>query len=168
MGGKKKFMATSLAGIALLILLIFGYPAVKVEVAGKHYQWFGSYVYFPGETSPADPKPVDAETQSADYRDKGIKLTNVLYYPELRQLAFGYMYSDAAREKYDIALLDADGRRVPGTLLVSGSMGAYSKRLQKLNFMLEEPLDRQAAYTILITDEKGETAGSLEFAVRLR
>jgi hypothetical protein len=34
--------------------------------------------------------------------------------------------------------------------------------------MLEEPLDRQAAYTILITDEKGETAGSLEFAVRLR
>jgi len=26
MGGKKKFMATSLAGIALLILLIFGYP----------------------------------------------------------------------------------------------------------------------------------------------
>jgi len=67
-----------------------------------------------------DEKPVSTKTRMAEYDRRGIRLTNVLYYPELQQLSFGYIYSDDEQEKYNIALLDADGRNVPGVLLVSG------------------------------------------------
>jgi len=87
-----------------------------------------------------------------------------LYYPGLRQLAFGYVYGDERQEKYDIALLDSGGQSVPGVLLVSGGERFRAGHLQKLNFMLDEPLRQRESYTILITDENGERAGVLEFA----
>lgn len=161
---KRNVMLLGAAGIALFVLIYLGYPAVKLEVISRHYHLYGSYAILPG-TQRIDEKPVAADTRGADYGRKGIRLTNVLYYPELGQLAFGYIYSDAGQEKYDIALLDADGRNVPGNLMVSGSDRFHGKRLQKLNFMLEDPLVEQAAYTILITDERGERVGSLEFGV---
>jgi hypothetical protein len=155
-------MAAGVLGAALM-LLILGYPVMKLEAVSRQYQLYGSYVYVPGETAAPDTKFVKMNTRSADYRGKGIKLTNVLYYPGLRQLAFGYIYGNDGQEKYEIALVDADGRNVPGRLLVSGHERFYAKQLQKLNFMLEEPLGRQTGYTLLVTNEQGERVGALDF-----
>lgn len=57
---------------------------------------------------------------------------------------------------------------MPGVLPVSGSERLYAKNLQRLNFLLEEPLGQHAAYTVVIKDENGERAGSLDFAARFR
>ncbi|REJ19500.1 MAG: hypothetical protein C6W59_04130 [Paenibacillaceae bacterium] len=160
---KKKLLVICVTGIVLLILLLLGYPAAKLEVISGHYQLYGSYIILPGETAEVDEKPVRTKTRLAEYDRRGIKLTNVLYYPGLQQLAFGYIFRDDEQEKYEIALLDADGENVPGRLLVSGSERFYARGLQKLNFLPEEPLAQQAAYTILIKDEHGERIGALDF-----
>jgi len=166
---KKNILVASLAGIVLVAILILVYPAAKLEVISRYYQWYGSYVYFPGETAwPADTTSVGTETRSAAYRAKGVRLTNVLYYPGLRQLSVGSVYGDEQYEKYEIALVDSRGQNVPGVLLVSGGERFRARYLQKLNFMLEEPLGQQETYTILVLGENGARIGSLDFAVRLR
>lgn len=160
---KKKVILVSAASIVLFILIYFSYPVIKLEVISRHYNLYGSYVVFPQETHLVDEKPVRTKTLFADYDRKGIKITNVLYYSKLQQLSFGYIYTDNEHEKYGIKLLSSNGQNVPGTLLVSGREQFYTRYLQKLNFLLEEPLRQQATYTILIVDEEGERVGSLDF-----
>ncbi|OUM94149.1 MAG: hypothetical protein A9Z00_00540 [Thermobacillus sp. ZCTH02-B1] len=161
----RRILLLGAAGIALFMLVYLGYPAVKLEVISRHYQLYGSYAILPGDAPRTAEKPLALKTRRADYEREGIRLTNVLYYRELGQLAFGYIYGDDRQALYDIALLDAEGRKVPGDLMVTGSDRFHAKRLQKLNFRLAHPLDGQAAYTILITDERGERVGALEFGV---
>lgn len=160
---RKKLILLAASCAALLLLVFFGYPVVKLEVISRHYDWYGSYVILPRMADTADEKPAAVQTRFADYDRKGIKLTNVLYYPGLRQLAFGYVYGDEKQEKYEIALLDSGGQSVPGVLLVSGGERFRARHLQKLNFMLDEPLRQRETYTILVTDENGERAGALDF-----
>ena len=76
----------------------------------------------------------------------------------------GFVYDHAQRDKYErysIEVLDHTGRNVPGTLRVAGGERFYAKYLEKLNYRLEEPLNQQAEYTIMIVDDQGQQAGSL-------
>lgn len=161
---KKSIILLGAAGAVLVLIVFLAYPVIKLEVISRYYQWYGSYVILPDAAVRMDEKPAVAKTRHAAYDRKGIKLTNMLYYRELRQLAFGFIYGDDPPESYQVLLLDADGRQVPGKLNVSGADRFYSRRLQKLNFQLEEPLRPQAPYTIRIADEKGERIGDLTFA----
>lgn len=160
----KKIITVSLIGIAVLAgILVLCFPMMKLRVLSHHYERYGSYILFPQEKRVADLRPVRLATQSAEYRQKGLKITNVLYYPELQRLSFGFIYDRKEYEKYDIKVTDPFGQDVAGVLLISGRERFYTTYLQKLNFRLEEPLRQQVTYTIRIVDEKGERLGALNF-----
>jgi len=162
----RKIITASVIGLAVVAMAVSFYPVVKLNVISKNYGWYGSYVILPedGSSGAVDTGSVSLATRSAEYREDGIRLTNVVYYPGLRQMAFGFVHDHAEREKYDrysIEVADSSGRNVPGTLRVTGGERFYAKYLQKLNFRLEEPLSPQGTYTIRIVDDQGQPAGSL-------
>jgi len=111
----KKIVAASVIGFVILAIAFFSYPIVKLSIVSKNYGWYGSYVILPEDRNggAADTKSVSLSTRSAEYREDGIQLTNVVYYPGLRQLAFGFVHDHAEREKYDrysIEVVDSAGR----------------------------------------------------------
>lgn len=160
---KKKMIAASLPGIAILAVILICFPLIKLWVISHHYGVYGSYVVLPEQKNAPDTRPVDLTTESAEYHHRGLNLTNVVYYPGLRQLAFGYIYNEEEYEKYGIMMVDQQGQQVAGVLWVSGSDTFYSKKLQKLNYNLEEPLEPETTYTLIIADPKGERLGTLNF-----
>jgi hypothetical protein len=161
---KKRIIAAGLVVIAVAVFLVC-IPLIKLTHMSSHYELYGSYVVFPGETEAADTTSVRLATQSEQYRNGDLKITNVLYYPGLLQLSFGVIFDQGKDRQYDVKVIDNEGRIVAGDLrVVSGGERIYAKVLQKLNFQLEQPLAEQAVYTIVIQDDKGERAGSLDFA----
>lgn len=160
---RKRRIAASLLGIVLIAILLLCYPLIKLKVISEHYEGYGSYIIFPHEERSADLRSVQLVTQSADYRQKGFKITSVVYYPGLQQLAFGYIFNNEEHEKYDMKVVDHNGRSVAGILSVYGRDRFYAYHLQKLNFRLEEPLMKQATYTIVIENERDERLGALNF-----
>lgn len=149
--------------VDLLIILIVCYPFFKLEYISRFYSSYGSYVIFPDESRSIDTKPIKLRKQTDQYALTDMKITNVLYYPELKQLSFGFVYYKDQINRYELRLIDSRNQEVPGELLVTGGESFYNRYLQKLNVRLEGALTQQVTYTILVVNESGNRVGALDF-----
>lgn len=151
--------------IFLAIFWVFR-PFLKLAIIHNCYQLYGSYIIHPDNNrsykGPYKPKVLKKKDES--YSVAHIRLTNILYYPELLQLSFGIISDNKESDRYEIIIVDEYENEL-GLLLTEGQRDFYKKSIEKLHYFFNGKLNDQHIYRVLIIDNDKNLLGCIEFSL---
>lgn len=141
------------------------FPIIKLSAISSHYELYGTYIIDKLPEDKRQPelvKRVNLKTQKTQYNVKGIRVTNILYYENLPQLSFGFISDKKSDVYYEIKIVDESENEI-GQFQTARNVNFYNKTLERLYLNLISKLEKHQVYKVLIIDEKGDSAGVVEF-----
>ena len=151
--------------IVVVILLGIGIlsPYIRLYMDINTYKYGKGYIVFDRE----ELIRLDMESkESIDvYTGKlyaPLSITNVNYYEDLNQLAFGIVSTGNSFADMQISFLDEEGKST-GQIYSQGSKNYYNKTMEKLNILLDNPLEEGVTYKVLVEEKEGIQYGYISF-----
>jgi hypothetical protein len=152
--------------ITFVIAFIFLIPYIKLWIYSNYYEKIGTYIILESDKQISDlnlNNPAHLNIKSENTNDS-IKVTNILYYIELKQLSFGVISNRNTFKYMELKIVDKDNN-VIGELFTQGAINFYNKSLEKLYLILFESLNINEEYTIQKLDTNNNIIGEVVFSI---